>query len=522
MQLTLKQILKPGGVAVLFALVAFALFPALAGAATFTVNTTADNPPAPGECEGAAGDCSLRQAIDMANGEAGPDKVVLPAGAYALTIEPTGGTPGDSGDLNVLGELTIEGAGARKSVIDAGPIEDRVLELETGGSLRLVDLGVTGGRTSKNGGGIYAKSGKLALEGVAVTDNESYEKGFGGGISMSTGTLTIVDSLLAGNRNSGDGGAIFFDHADLVRIENSTLANNVVNTALYPTEPGWAPFGGAMEAFGETLVLKNDTIAGNRLTDGNGHEEGSGVALYTEFTDYEVVNTIIADNIGTEVDKYGQCETGLESLGHNLETEEPAGEPRCFEAPTDLIADPLLGGLADNGGETDTMALAAGSPAIDSGDSALCLPTDQRGVARPLGGGCDIGAFEFVPPPAPPAPTPTTTANPQLSAQHPSPPIGSFRFKNVKRNLKNGTASLAIQVTGSGRLTLTGRNVKAVAKNVGTGIRYLAIVPTGKLKATLAKRGQVKATVKISFKTTANVWTRSKGLVIRRKLPTAR
>ena len=56
--------------------------------------------------------------------------------------------------------------------------------------------------------------------------------------------------------------------------------------------------------------------------------------------------------------------------------------------------DPLLAPLADNGGATFTHTLLSGSPAIDAADSAACLATDQRGVARPQNNECDIGAFE--------------------------------------------------------------------------------------------------------------------------------
>jgi hypothetical protein len=55
---------------------------------------------------------------------------------------------------------------------------------------------------------------------------------------------------------------------------------------------------------------------------------------------------------------------------------------------------PLLEELADNGGPTETMALQPGSPAIDAADSSACPATDQRGVSRPQGAGCDIGAVE--------------------------------------------------------------------------------------------------------------------------------
>jgi hypothetical protein len=58
--------------------------------------------------------------------------------------------------------------------------------------------------------------------------------------------------------------------------------------------------------------------------------------------------------------------------------------------------DPNLGPLKNNGGATLTMAPQAGSPAINAADTAsqACPATDQRGVMRPQGGACDIGAVE--------------------------------------------------------------------------------------------------------------------------------
>jgi CSLREA domain-containing protein len=493
--------IRRGGLAALFVLAAFAAVPALAGAATVTVNTTADNPPGPGQCEGVAGDCSLRQAIDVANGEPGSNRVIVPAGHYTLTIEPTVGDDNDSGDLNVKGEVTIEGAGARKSIIDAGSIEDRALELIEG-NLRMVGLGVTGGSTEENGGGIFVEEGDLRLDGVAITDNESFESGGGGGIEQEEGNLEIVDSVISGNRNSGDGGGLGF-YGQVLTIEDSTIADNEVNTALYPSNPGWGAFGGAIETDNtELLVMKNTTIAGNHIVDGNGGEEGSGAALDIEFEHYEIANTIVANNTAVEVGEPGQCtnEAPYGSLGHNLETPEPAGEPRCFEASTDKIGNPLLAALANNGGETDTMALQAGSPAIDAGDPALCLPTDQRGQAR-VGSSCDIGAFEYVPPATPPlAPSP-----------------GSFSFKQVKRNLKKGTAQIKVSFTGSGTATLSGKGIKKVTKKVSTGISKFAVVPTGKVKKKLAQVGKAKVKVTLTFKTAANTVKENKSFVLKLK-----
>ena len=70
----------------------------------------------------------------------------------------------------------------------------------------------------------------------------------------------------------------------------------------------------------------------------------------------------------------------------------------CFAGASDLVvADAGLGSLADNGGPTLTHALLAGSPAIDAADAAVCPATDQRGVTRPQGAGCDVGAYEVEP-----------------------------------------------------------------------------------------------------------------------------
>ncbi|MDZ7734368.1 MAG: choice-of-anchor Q domain-containing protein [Acidimicrobiia bacterium] len=87
----------------------------------------------------------------------------------------------------------------------------------------------------------------------------------------------------------------------------------------------------------------------------------------------------------------------ITTLGHNIVTDQTCE----FGFSSDHEdADPLLGPLADNGGPTPTHAPATGSPAIDAvptGTSGLCdgtVTTDQRGVPRPVGSGCDIGALE--------------------------------------------------------------------------------------------------------------------------------
>jgi hypothetical protein len=385
--------------------------PALAGAA-ITVNTTVDNPPSAFSCKGVPGDCSLRQAISWA-GETSDGTVVLPAGHYQLTLTGAEEEANQSGDLDTGSKVQINGAGARTTVIDARGLGDRVFDVHENGSLGLSRLTVTGGEAiNVSGGGIRVEEGSLNLDQVAVKDNVSTEEGAGGGISARLATLTISSSLIAGNRNSGDGGGIFVEtgksHPATTTIVNSTIANNVVDTSLYPDHEGWGAYGGGIEASGK-VVMQNVTVAGNSIRDGNGggEGEGAGLGIYTE--ESEFVNTIVYGNTASDVEFLAQCnplepEERLISAGHNLEQQPPAGEQRCFETSSDLIADPRLGPLADNGSETDTMALLDGSAAFNAADAARCPATDQRGLPRPSLGGCDIGAFEVQPVPPPPPP----------------------------------------------------------------------------------------------------------------------
>jgi len=96
---------------------------------------------------------------------------------------------------------------------------------------------------------------------------------------------------------------------------------------------------------------------------------------------------------------------------------------------TGINADPLLGPLQDNGGPTPTMALGAGSVAIDAvpAGNLACPATDQRGVFRPQGPSCDIGAFERY------APTISTTPQPAAAT------AGPLTFLNDSASLSVGS-----------------------------------------------------------------------------------
>jgi len=151
-------------------------------------------------------------------------------------------------------------------------------------------------------------------------------------------------------------------------VTNSTFSGNSADT-----------YGGGIANSG-TVKVTNSTFSGNSA--GN----GGGIAnlLYS----VAVTNTILANSTSG-----GNC-AGVTDGGHNLDS-----DGTCGVGPA---TDPLLApGLAHNGGPTQTIALLAGSPAIDTGDPEVCgnppvNGVDQRGYARPGTGHtqCSIGAYE--------------------------------------------------------------------------------------------------------------------------------
>jgi hypothetical protein len=109
-------------------------------------------------------------------------------------------------------------------------------------------------------------------------------------------------------------------------------------------------------------------------------------------------NTIIANNDAAGFPNFqDQCSNTLTNGGGVMEF--PANNPSCATGVT--VANPMLATpIAGNGGFTPTHLLQAGSPAIDAG--ACVVGTDQRGIPRPQGPSCDLGAVEVV------VPTPAT------------------------------------------------------------------------------------------------------------------
>lgn len=255
------------------------------------------------------------------------------------------------------------------------------------GTLTVIDSIISGNRIRGGngifgyGGGIYnCPSSTLTLINTTVSDNSAEI----GGAICNGGLLTIINSTFSRNEaHQRRGGGIA--NYGILTITNSTFSGNSSGSGGLA---GGILNGGLFQSPG-LLVIRNSTFAGNTAGFGGGaifNVTGSAAGLE---------NSIVANNPG------GNCLGTVFTKGYNLSSDDTCD----FEGPGDLnnIA-AKLGRLQDNGGLTDTMALLPESPAIDSGNPSGCpdanghlLKTDQRGKPRhdkEDASGCDRGAYE--------------------------------------------------------------------------------------------------------------------------------
>jgi hypothetical protein len=193
--------------------------------------------------------------------------------------------------------------------------------------------------------------------------------------------MTLIGDTITSNVSGDHGGGVAI-FAGTSSITNTTISNNTAGS-----------HGGGVDDDDNTagaVQFTNDTIYGN-ATQAHGGGVGIGGSSPPSF-----VNTIVAGN--SAVQGAADCDSGLTDQGHNLDSSGTCFTPSASNG--DINANPHLGPLQNNGGQTDTMALLDGSPAINAGDNTACPAADQRGVSRPqpAGGVCDIGAYEATPP----------------------------------------------------------------------------------------------------------------------------
>lgn len=315
-----------------------------------------------------------------------------------------------SGPLTLGKNVTIDGSGAPGLTI-SGNNADRVFIVNAGTIATIKQLTVTKGYGFQLAGGIL-NNGSLTLDHVAVTQNTmatnagDFWQGGGGIYSGDGATLNLVDSSVTDNHAAWSGGGVYSFFHTTTTIVRSTISGNVSNdvggairslgnmtitnsTLSGNTSTGW--HGGAIFQTDGNITITNSTIANNIAPDYApsalfiGQFGGGFVPTLT------LTNSIITGNHWYACERFASGTTGnVVSGGNNL-----LQDDSCSPVASDLINGAAqIGPLANNGGPTLTHALLAGSPAIDAANDALCPATDQRGVARPQGAHCDIGAYE--------------------------------------------------------------------------------------------------------------------------------
>jgi CSLREA domain-containing protein len=386
-------------------------------AGTVTVNITTDE-------NANNANCSLREAIIAANNNAtyngciysgtGPDDIITLTSGLTYTLSLVGSSS-TTGDLDIgtatSGNLTIQASGLTNAIIDANDI-NRVIEVDAAGdtNLTLIHITVTDG-SSPDGAGIYfAGAGTLTLNSSEVSNNTA-----SGGLNCGAGiydnslaTVNIVNSTIKGNdcvTSGADGAGLFKGTGGTLTISNSTFSNNST------TDNG----GGIRIDMGSgTATVTNSTFANNTAgSKGGGIQVKSG----TVTVDFSTFSGNAANSVDPSTGGAVQADGGTiavrQSILANSLTNSVAGadcdqlSPGTVTITNSLVeinndcsgiiassSDPRLDNLADNGGPTQTMALLPGSPAINLAQDAGCPAADQRGITRPQGVHCDLGAFE--------------------------------------------------------------------------------------------------------------------------------
>ncbi len=361
-------------------------------------------------------------------------------------------------DVVINDDVTIRGQGKFATAINGNRMS-RIFDVGATAAVTIEDMSLVGGEVpegtggvingapGESGGAIFNEADLLTLRRVSIRDSKAGNGGVGdtgtggaggggGGVFSAGGDVVLVDSTVAQNATGfggsgatpsdsgahGRGGGIEVGGDANLTVINSTISGNVSGVGR----------GGGIHSSGNTLTVINSTISENLST--------SGAAIFEDsLASATIINSTLADNETTGISRSpgpqtvtlqnsilannGQvggfdvenCQVnGFVDGGNNIAFPIDDDGMRCPASFT--IADPLLGPLADNGGLSLTSAPAPGSAALDKVPASACgSATDQRGLPRPSGPLCDIGAYELQQPtlPAvatPPAATPAAPA----------------------------------------------------------------------------------------------------------------
>jgi hypothetical protein len=369
-----------------------------------------------------------------------------------------------TGELLINKNLTINAGSSQVTI--SGNNSSRVFNIAASQTFNLIGLTLSGGSSANDGGAI-----------------------------INNGTLTIVNSTLTGNAAANDGGAI----SSTASATNLTLVNTTIsgNTA--------AGSGGGIIVLGGTGTSTNNTITNNKA-DSDNNSLGDGGGIRVQAGTVTLKNTIVAGNFNEDgVTDAADDITGTVDASSSFNLIGTGGSGGLTNGVNNNqvgVASPGLGSLADNGGKTQTHALLAGSPAIESGSNANLptdtfdldgdantgetLPVDQRGTGFPRVADSadadviqtvDIGAYEA-------HPTIEDIANQTTNED---------TVKNVTFNIGDDTGALINSVTATSSNTTLVPNVNLTITGSG-GSRNLQITPAANQSGTTTITVTVTAT----------------------------
>jgi len=437
---------------------------------------------------------------DPSLGENNPFRFFYVSGDQAAsTSSSVTTTSGATGSLT-LNDLTLEGGlaeggssdtgggglGAGGAILNLGNLYLNAVTLEQ----NTAEGGSSGLGTNTNGAGVggtsSATSGNFGVGGVGASGlGGTGGVGGGGGAGAEPGAGGFGGGKgndKEGGGGLGAGGAIFNMYGTTTLI-NTTLANNVAEGGQGAT--GGDGYGGAIFNVDGTLDVITSTIADNSVV---GAASGGGalynLAMGTNSAGSEapsivtLTDSILADSNGSSDLVNDENNSTVASALVNATMPNIVMSYNTIDGATTngtpLTSNPQLSPLANNGGQTPTMALLPGSPALGAGATGTNVPTsDQRGVAR--GSVIDLGAYQLTPASAVAtalsftisAPATTTGATDTITAtvtqaSGSTVPAGTVQFVNTTTGamlgsvtLSNGQATLTTTAVSSGD-TITG------------------------------------------------------------------
>ena len=330
-----------------------------------------------------------------------------------------GGSGGEGGAIFNTGDLTLQGvtlAGNMAGDGGAGGPGGFGSGLESNGPFPGGSGGAGG--SGGDGGGVASEAGKVEIDASTIRGNSAGAGAAGAVGGAGTSFSSAVAGGPGGDGGNGSWGGGVWSGGGTLRITNSTIVSNGAGAGgaggvgapqSQTAAPGLGGAGGnggggggVGVGTGTSTELLSATVVGNAVGDaGAGGAAGQGTPTEASGADgtpatgggvgSEAPDALALQNSILALNRGGNCRNGsVVDAGHNLSF----GDMSC---PSSFgSGDPNLGPLQDNGGPTETIGLGAGSAALDqiAPTGAGCPATDQRGVPRPSGQACDIGAYE--------------------------------------------------------------------------------------------------------------------------------